>query len=905
VQGGKEAGQATLVIAMTLSRYQQKRDFKKTPEPRGKSRKAGSLYVIQKHAASHLHYDFRLQIGGVLKSWAVPKGPSLDPDVKRLAMHVEDHPVEYGGFEGTIPQGQYGGGTVMLWDQGTWEIDGDPQQQYDQGKLHFRLHGDKLRGEWVLVKRHGAATASDRGKEPWFLFKIRDDEAVPGDEDGILEREPNSAASGRTMEGIASGRKREWTSSRKSASAAANGKKTRGQDAAPRADFKTRKSLVASLAGAKRGPLPKSIKPQLATLVKEAPSGDEWFGEIKFDGYRMICHVDRREVKFFSRNGLDWTRRVPHLVQAVRGLGLGSAILDGEVVALESDGKSSFQGLQNAFAEKREAQLVYYVFDLLYLDGMNLFKTPLEQRKHALAQILGAGQGPLRDAGYIAGKCPEFFAEACKHHLEGIICKRRDRPFVPGRSADWIKVKCGRQDEFVIGGFTRPSGARIGFGALLLGYHDEQGRLRYAGRVGTGFGDKLLTELSARLQKIEQHESPFVDLQGRTGQARGVRWVKPTLVAQVTFGEWTRDGLLRHPSFQGLREDKKAADVKRERAVSLAKVKQALPPAQKESGSMSKSSSGKVATNGKVATSGAMSATLPGSIRLTHPDKVLYPRDGITKADVAGYYASIAEWMLPHLEDRPLTLVRCPQGTAGKCFYQKHADKGLPDEIGQVTIAEKRIKIAYPVVKNVEGLLALVQMNTLEIHAWGAKIDNVEKPDRLVFDLDPDPTVPWKRVVESAQQLRRFFEELDLTVFLKTTGGKGLHLVMPVQRRATWDEARGLCEGMARAVAAADPDRYTTNMSKAVRGGKIFIDYLRNARGATAVVAYSTRAREHGPISTPISWDELPLLKSASQFTLENVPQRLATLKRDPWREIATTRQTLAKSLWKKFPNDG
>lgn len=468
---------------MSLTRYLRKRDFEQTSEPRGRrGRKSGWLYVVQKHAASHLHYDFRLQIGGVLKSWAVPKGPSLDPDVKRLAMHVEDHPVEYGSFEGTIPKGQYGGGTVMLWDQGSWELDEDPEQAYRQGKLHFTLHGEKLRGEWVLVKRSGGSgTHHDGsrygrgGKEPWFLFKIRDGEAREGDEDGVLEREPSSASSGRTLEEIAAG-KRVWHSNRKNGKQRASDSQTparaASQSAKP-ADPASRKRLLKELTGAKPAPMPRNLRPQLATLVKQAPAGDAWFNEIKFDGYRMLCQVERREVKFFSRNGLDWTARVPHLVQAVRGLGVGSALFDGEVVSLEADGSSSFQGLQNAFAEKKAGSLVYYVFDLLYLDGTNLLKLPLEDRKRLLAHVVGAGIGPVRDAGYLVGKGPEFFAEACGRRLEGIICKRRDRPYRSGRSAEWLKVKCSHHEEFVIGGYTPPAGARVGFGALLLGYYDD------------------------------------------------------------------------------------------------------------------------------------------------------------------------------------------------------------------------------------------------------------------------------------------------------------------------------------------------------------------------------------------------------------------------------------------------
>jgi len=882
---------------MSLKRYRQKRDFQKTAEPPGGSAaanrrapaKRGWCYCIQKHAASHLHYDFRLQIGDVLKSWAVPKGPSDDPGVKRLAMHVEDHPLEYGSFEGTIPKGEYGGGTVMLWDQGAWSMDEDPAAAYRQGKLHFTLHGKKLRGEWVLVKRSGGrGPTSEPGKEPWFLFKVRDDEAIEGDEDGILEREPNSVATGRTMEQIAEGKggSRHWSSRHKSARNAKA--KAHHAPEAARPDPKARKAVLAELTAAKKAALPANIKPQLATLVKAAPSGDSWLNEIKFDGYRMICRIEGRNVTFSSRNGLDWTARVPHLVQAARGLGVSSAMLDGEVVALAEDGSSSFQDLQNAFSKNRVGQLVYYVFDLLYLDGRNLMKVPLDERKQLLATVATHAQGPIRDAGYLVGQGPEFYEEICKRGLEGIISKRRDQPYRPGRSTDWVKVKCAHREEFVIGGFTPPAGSRIGFGALLLGYYDEQHELRYAGRVGTGFSDQTLEDLRKQLAKLQQAESPFVDLKGRTGQARGVHWVKPALVAQVTFGEWTRDGHLRHPAFLGLREDKAAKDVRRERPIALKQV----PQANSQGNSARKAS----AIAGKVEM-----PTLPSTVRLTHPEKVLYPHDGITKAQLAGYYASIADWILPHLVDRPLTLVRCPSGIRGQCFYQKHADKGMPEALGRIVIAEKRKKIEYATVQDVAGLLSLVHMNTLEIHVWGSRADNVERPDRLVLDLDPDEGLPWKRVVESARQLREFFADLGLVTFLKTTGGKGLHVVVPIDRRTDWDEAKRFCAEVAGAVALADPDRYTTNMSKAARGGKIYLDYLRNGRGATWIAAYSTRAKEGCPVSTPISWDELAHVRSASQFTLANVPARLESLKRDPWEGIADVRQAITKAIWKKL----
>jgi bifunctional non-homologous end joining protein LigD len=470
-----------MTTGMTLTPYRRKRDFRRTSEPRGgKAPKKGRLYVVQKHAARNLHYDFRLQIGDVLASWAVPKGPSLDPSVRRLAMHVEDHPLEYGAFEGTIPTGQYGAGTVMLWDRGTWHQDEDPEQAYRDGKLHFTLHGQKLRGEWVLVRRGGHASASREKGDPWFLFKVRDVEAVPDDDDGILAREPYSVSSGRDLDEIAAGKKR-VRRRREQPLADQHDKSPARSVSLPPADPQTRKKLLATLSGAKKAPLPEKVRPQLATLVQQAPSDDAWLNEIKFDGYRMICRAQGRQIKLLSRNGLDWTARLEHLVKAVRGLGLASAIFDGEVVALRPDGTSSFQDLQNAFATARPSQLVYYLFDLLYLDGKSLTGVPLEERKRLLAALVGAAAGPLRYSEHVVGNGPAFFARASKLHLEGIICKRRDRPHRPGRSSEWLKVKCTHREEFVIGGYTPPSGARIGFGALAVGYYDEQKKLIYAG----------------------------------------------------------------------------------------------------------------------------------------------------------------------------------------------------------------------------------------------------------------------------------------------------------------------------------------------------------------------------------------------------------------------------------------
>jgi bifunctional non-homologous end joining protein LigD len=889
-----------------LSTYRRKRDFKTTPEPKGGVRKKkGWMYVIQKHAASHLHYDFRLELDGVLKSWAVPKGPSLDPSVKRLAMHVEDHPIEYGSFEGTIPEGEYGGGTVMLWDRGTWEQE-DAAAGYRSGKLHFTLHGEKLRGEWVLVRRGGQQQS---GKEIWLLFKVRDAEARPNGPD-ILESEPLSVKTGRDMDAIAAG-KRVWRSNRKAApKRASEDTQIRKTEANRRQARQSLRGLLKALPKSADAALPRKIEPQLATLVKEAPEGSDWFSEIKFDGYRMICRIDKRDVKLSSRNQLDWTSRLEPVVKAVRGLGVESAILDGEVVVQQPDGVTSFQALQNAFSEGRQGELIYYVFDLLYLNGKSLFKLPLEERKRLLASLLGGSSGILRYSEHVEGNAAAFFRQACKHKLEGIICKRRDRSYRAGRSTDWLKVKCSHREEFVIGGFTPPEGARRGFGAVLVGYYDRQHRLQYAGRVGTGYSDRLLVELSRRLKSMEQEESPFANLKGRTGQARGVHWVKPELVAQVEFSEWTRDNSLRHPSFQGLREDKAAKEVVLERAVDVEQVPHATNSSNGKKASGRKSATRKSTTMkaGKKAAANdsqilefLAGVSLPAGVRLTHPDKVIFPDAGLTKAHLAGYYSTVADWILPQLVGRPLVLVRCPEGAGAECFYQKHARVGTPEVLRRVRIVEKNKTLDYVSVDNLEALLSLVQMNALEIHVWGARNDNIELPDRLVFDLDPDPSVAWPRVVESAQQMRAFFEDLGLKTFLKTSGGKGLHIMVPVERRLDWDETKEACQQIAAAIVRADPARYTANMSKAARTNKIYVDFLRNARGATSVAAYSTRARGAAPVSMPITWEELPDIEGPDRFTLARAVERLAKLKKDPWKDIGKIRQSISKTVLKRL----
>jgi bifunctional non-homologous end joining protein LigD len=875
----------SVIQSMSLREYQRKRDFRRTSEPLAKvAKRKGWSYVIQKHAASHLHYDFRLELDGVLKSWAVPKGPSLDPKVKRLAMHVEDHPVNYGEFEGIIPAGEYGGGTVMLWDRGSWEPVGDPHEGHRTGRLKFRLQGEKLRGGWMLVK--SSRSASGKGNE-WLLFKERDEEAQPATDGDIVVDQPLSVTTGRDLDQIASDQDHVWKSNR--VSSRAKGKATRAMTR----KAKRRKSVPVSakLAGAKRAAMPRRIDVKLATLVKDAPEGDQWFHEIKFDGYRIIAHLDGGKVEFNSRNHKSWTKRLAPLAGHVNELPAKQAILDGEVVTFKKDGTTDFQALQNAFSEGKVSNLVYYVFDLLYLDGMDLRTVPLEDRKQLLEKLLPVGQsGPVRYSEHFVGNGPQFFRQASELKLEGIICKLRDRPYTSGRGPDWLKVKALQREEFVIGGFTDP-GNRKGFGALLLGYHDKQHRLHYAGKVGTGFSEKLLASLRQQLDELRQDESPFSDLRKTTGEARGALWVRPQLVGQVAFTEWTDDGHLRHPAFLGLREDKAANMVVRDVVGDTAQATNGV--AKKEKTRTTKTASQFIA-------GGSDDEGTLGGVRLTSPNKLLYAKEDITKLELAQYYLSVARWMLPHVANRPLSLVRCPEGTGGECFFQKHPGIGTPKDLRRVPVKEKGKLRNYLVADEVEDLIALAQIGALEIHVWGSRADKLELPDRMIFDLDPDPAVPWPRVVESAQHIRRFLEEIGLESFVKTTGGKGLHIVVPLERRSDWDEVKAFSKHMAELVEQADPNHYVSNMSKAKRKGKIFIDYLRNGRGATAICAFSTRAKPHATVSVPLSWDELTPAIHSDQFTIRNLAERLNSLRKDPWAKIGSVKQSLTKSVKKK-----
>ncbi len=859
-----------------------------------------------------MHYDFRLELNGVLLSWAVPKGPSLDPAEKRLAVLTEDHPIEYGGFEGVIPKGQYGGGTVLLWDRGTWTPEvPDPEEAYRKGSLKFRLNGEKLHGRWALVRMGGKA-AGER-HENWLLIKERDELAVPGSDTALVDENPLSVATGRSLDEIAADRDRVWDSQRGEIAPDRPAPVPAGNWQRPRA--------------ARKRKMPEVIAPQLATAVERPPEGDEWLHEIKFDGYRLLARIEDGDVRLITRNRLDWTGKFPELAQALVALPVDSALIDGEVVALTPDGRSSFGALQDVLSRGDRTGLVFYAFDLLYRDGYDLTGAALEDRKAVLAAMVPPEvHGTVRYSDHQIGRGPEFLQHACEYELEGTVAKRRDRPYRAGRSADWLKIKCYHTDEFVVIGFTDPAGTRHGFGALLLGYYDPEGALRYAGRVGTGFSDGTLAEMHRRLVGIEQRHSPVVLPKGVS--KKGVHWVEPRLVAQVRYAEWTSDAILRHSSFEGLREDKRPEEVVQDPAkiaggLATGSDWDPHPPGavapgaslSRDAGESDKRHSRRKTPAHEGGESGLRrspetneadhpSVSAPardGSItfegvRLTHPGRVLYPEQQITKLALADYYYAIRDWALAELRNRPLSLVRCPEGQGKECFYQKHATPAVPEVIGRVEIPEGAGADPgiYTFVKDLPGLIAMVQMGVLEIHPWGSTVAKLETPDRITFDLDPDVGLPWERVTEAAIEMREALLGIGLKSFPKTTGGKGLHVVVPIAPKLEWDPVKEFSKWVAERFVVAYPDRFTSNMAKRARTGRIFIDYLRNGRGATAIGAYSPRARPGAPVATPLFWEEVENGVTPDRFTVVTVPARLARLGSDPWAEMRTLRQSIS-----------
>jgi len=878
-----------VAMKRSLDEYNKKRHFGRTSEPRGKKEQHdGFSFVVQKHDASRLHYDFRLELDGVLLSWAVPKGPSLDPGVKRMAVQTEDHPVEYGGFEGVIPKGEYGGGSVVVWDRGHWLPDGDPRADYQRGRLTFRLEGEKLKGGFHLVRTRPQGNAK---QQSWLLIKRNDEHAKRGSDAAIVESAPQSVLSGRTVEEVAQEPDRVWHSNKSAksgapAAKAATKKKTAGQ----RGKKATKGWPDASkLSGARKSALPDFVEPQLATLVAEAPAGDSWLHEIKLDGYRMQARCDGERITWLTRRGHDWSERLPSLSAELSAFSLPQALLDGELVVLQS-GVSSFQLLQNSLNDQHDGRVVYYAFDLLHLAGYDLRGAPLLERKALLAALLQAAgttheTSRIRLSGHVVGQGEAFFARACELGVEGSVCKRADGRYASGRSRDWLKVKCLQRQEFVIGGFSEPSGARSHLGALLLGVQGERG-LEYAGRVGTGFSERSLSELHEKLAPLERARPAFV-APPRGADARGVHWVEPELVAEVEFTERTSDGLVRHASFRGLREDKAAKQVHAERPEPVPAARKAGPRA-KASSAQSKTAKSKVAKDAQPR------QPLPAlrSVRLTHPDRVLYAEQGITKADLALYYAQVAERMLPQVVRRPLMIVRCPQGQGAECFHQKHPGKGMSAAIKRAKVAESKGVLESMYLEDAEGLVQLVQMGALEIHTWGSRVDDVEHPDQLTFDLDPDEGLPWAEVAAAARALKARLDQLELPTFLKTTGGKGLHLVVPIEPNVTWDVAKQFCHDVAAGMMRRQPDKYVITISKQKRKGKLLIDFFRNGRGATAVCAYSTRARDGAPVALPIAWSELNAKARPGPFSVVDVPAHIGETP-DPWADFGEHRPAL------------
>jgi bifunctional non-homologous end joining protein LigD len=817
---------------LDIATYNRKRDFSKTKEPKGRTAKRkGDSFVVQKHEASRLHWDFRLELDGVLKSWAVPKGPSLDPDDKRLAMRTEDHPLDYGTFEGTIPKGEYGGGTVMLWDQGRWIPDPrkDPSKTIEEGHLHFTLEGERMKGEWVLFRL--SPRPGEKG-QPWMLKKVTDEFADPDDGEALVDNCVTSVTTGRTMAEIASGSD-VWKSNR---GGQKGGRAKKKASAAP----------------------PPFQEPQLATLVDDVPPGDGWIHEYKYDGYRLLISTGEDAATAWTRKGLDWSDKFRSLVKAASRLPPG-CLIDGEAVAIGDDGKPSFQLLQSTLKEQRGANLVFYAFDLLVDRGRDIKKLPNLERKARLAALLEGTPPPILYGDHVVGRGEEMFHAVCEQHGEGIISKKADAPYKGIRTRNWLKIKCIQRQEFVIVGWSE-SDKRRGFRSLLLGLK-ERGKLTYAGKVGTGFNGALIEELMERMAPLETDKAP---LEVPRADRKGAHWLKPKLVAEIAFAEFTDDGILRHPSFVGLREDKPAKDVVRE-----------VPQHTKDLALRAKP-----AKAAKPRKSGAHKTAADFGIEISSSDRVIFPELGLTKGELADYYATIEPLIMVDAADRPVTLIRYPAGRTGESFFQKH-DKGtFGPRVKQIPIEEKDGHFEdYLYFDDIQGLLACVQMGTIEFHGWGSKVDKVEYPDRLVFDLDPDVGLDFGNVKEAAMLLRELLKGLGLESFPLLSGGKGLHVVVPLDASKDWPTVKSFAERFSRAISEAEPKMFTANIRKEQRKGRIFLDWLRNQRGATAVLPYSARGREGAPVSAPVAWKELDEYDSGHHFSVRDADQLLKRAK--------------------------
>jgi bifunctional non-homologous end joining protein LigD len=837
-----------------LSLYRAKRNFAITNEPaEGGEATPGSLsFVVQKHAASRLHYDFRLELDGVMLSWAVPKGPSFDPKKKRMAIHVEDHPISYSSFEGTIPPKQYGAGTVIVWDNGTWEPIGDPRAGLAAGKLVFRMHGQKLEGLWELVK---IAKGGER-QEPWILFKKKDEFARPHAEYDVVMALPDSVIA-----------------------------KPLKKKATPRSVAAKRKPPAPDpLASARKAALPAAIKPQLATLAAGIPSTGEWLYEIKFDGYRLLARIEKGKVALITRGGHDWAAKMPGLVAELGELGLNSTFLDGEIVVLGANGAPDFNALQNAFDQGQGAdRIVYFVFDAPFFEGADLRDVPLKERRALLRDFFEERASEhVRFSADFPADPASILRSACQMQLEGVIAKRADAPYVSRRSETWLKLKCKLRQEFVVCGYTDRTDNSAQIGSLLLGIHDDQGNLVPAGSVGTGWSGDEAAEFKRKLLSLAVDISPFDKGTSKPGRwskrkAGSEQWVKPVLLAEVSFAEWTPDGQVRHASFIGLRDDKPAKAIVREQP--------------KVVGAPAKTG----AAGGKNAAAGAGASGT--SVKVSHGERVIDATTGVTKLDLVRYYESVADFILPHLKGRPCSLVRGPAGVTGELFFQKHGEKigipgitELPETLwpGHTSLLE---------VGNAKALVGAAQMNVIEFHTWNSMAKAIDKPDRIVFDLDPGEGTTWEHIQEAATLMRTMLNALGLESWLKTSGGKGLHVVVPLAPRYDYDTVKGFSQAVVQHMARTIPTRFVAKSGPSNRVGKLFIDYLRNGHGATTAAAFSARARPGLGVSIPVSWDDLPKLKSGAQWDVRTAREHLSFQTSDPWAEYWKARQPLAEAM--------
>ncbi|ALN80872.1 DNA ligase D [Lysobacter antibioticus] len=847
---------------MTLRDYVRKRRFDATPEPdadrgrAGRGRRKAPIFVVQLHHARARHYDFRLEADGVLKSWAVPKGPSLRAGERRLAVEVEDHPLSYADFEGDIPEGQYGAGHVDIFDHGTWRTDDDALDQIAAGKLDFELDGERLHGRFTLVRTRPVGK-----QQQWLLIKRSDEHARDSDADRMLDEPAAIAQPAAPLPKQVAGKSR-------AASAKARGAGSRGSGVRSSGVWR---NVAAKIAGAVAAPMPKDVELQLATLRERPPSGSEWQFEVKWDGYRMLAYV-QRGVRLQSRNKVDWSERFAHLAEAIAGLSVRSAILDGELIASDRSGRSDFGELQRLLESGQLDSLHYVIFDLLYLDGIDLRGAAQAQRRGLLREVLAASTSDaLAFSEHVEGDAGQVLAASVKAGLEGIICKRADAPYHGGRSQAWIKLKHVADEEFIVVGHTPPKHGRQGFGSLLLARPGADG-LAYVGRVGSGFSDAALRSLSKRLQALHS-EQAAVELPGHVPfPRRSVRWVAPELVVDVHSRGRGKEGLIRQASFVRLREDKRAADLSA--AVAAAQAEPAPRRAR--------------AGRARPLQETAMSDT-----RLSHPERIVYPVAKISKGEVADYYRAVEAWLLPELVERPLSLLRCPDGIASACFFQKHHADSLGEGVHPVRLRESAGQADYVYVRDIEGVSALVQMNTLEFHPWGAKRQAPDRPDRLVFDLDPAEDIAWSELKRAGREVRDRLAEIGLDSWPRLSGGKGMHVVVPIRPGPRWAEAKAFSEAFADAMVAQSPLRYVATASKVARKGRIFIDWLRNARGATSVASWSLRAREGAPVAMPLRWDEFSRARSSTDFDLAKALRRAARLRSDPWEGFAESRQRL------------